>query len=157
MQYLRNIEYFCHFPSVSSKSSHYQCISEYSVYVQYTSILKANTIVYHVGVSHSTLTSLNTHPHCVRSRSLSPVLPLSLLLVSGFWWPFASQGLKQQASYSCNLRSFPSKPSSPITASRTLLGQVFSGGVLAPFLILRFNQNVFLFVFCLKSFNQRVD
>lgn len=54
-QYLRNIKYFRHFPYVSSKPRHYQCISKYSVYVQSTSILETNPTVYHVRVSHSTL------------------------------------------------------------------------------------------------------
>lgn len=147
MQYHRNSKYFCHFPNVSNKSSHHHCLAEYSVYVQYTRILKANTTVYCVGVSQSTLTSPNAHPHCASSVFLSPVLLFSPLLMSGFWRPSASQGLKQQVSCSCYLRLFPSKLSSPITASRTLLGQTFSGGILAPFLKIRFNQDVF-FLLC---------
>lgn len=66
----------------------------------------------------------------------------------GFWWPSASHRLKLQVSYSCNLRSLPSKLSSHITAPMTWCGQMFSKGVLAQFLTLRFNQNVFCLPCC---------
>lgn len=82
------------------------------------------------------------------SRSSSPVTPLSLLLMWGFWWPSASHRLKLQVSYSCNLRSFPRKLSSHITALMNRCGQMFSRGVPASFLTLRFNQNVFCLPCC---------